>query len=125
MLDSISLLVPIYLFGSVIFYASLRLLKYGLWINMGCIGSTAFALYFFFDPLFPLVVLHILLPLALIDLILYGWLSEDADTAKAHKNLGSGYRPDPGPWNWGTSVGAFPSSVPREAARPNRWSIIL
>ena len=85
MLDSISLLVPIYLFGSVIFYASLRWLKYGLWINMGSIGSAAFVLYFFFDPLFPLLVFHILLPMALIDLILYGWLSEDADTAKTHK----------------------------------------
>ena len=41
--------------------------------------------YFFFNAFFLWSMLHLLLPLALIDLILYGVVSEDNDTAKPHK----------------------------------------
>ena len=85
MLDSISFLIPIYLFGTLVFYTFLRWVKQGFVITMGCLVSIAVALYFFFNPQFLVSTLHIVLPLALLNLILYGLLSEDTDKAKIHK----------------------------------------
>ena len=85
MLNSISFLITIYLVGAVVFYICLRFLKWGFVSTMGGIGLTVLVLYFFFNPYFLLSMLHLLLPLALINLILYGVVSEDTDTAKIHK----------------------------------------
>ena len=85
MLDSISFLIPIYVFGALVFYASLRWKKHGFVIIMGFLVSIAVALYFFCNSQFLVSTLHIVLPLALLNLILYGLLSEDTDKAKIHK----------------------------------------
>ncbi|MEM7485468.1 MAG: type IV secretion system DNA-binding domain-containing protein [Bacteroidota bacterium] len=52
---------------------------------MGTLLLTGLICYFFFNSIFLLGVLHLLLPLALINLILYAVVSEDSDTTKTHK----------------------------------------
>ena len=85
MLDSISFLIPFYLCVVLVFYAFLKWLKRGFMITMASMGMSALVCYIFSNPLFPLFMLHLLLPLALINLMLHGALSEETDTLKVHK----------------------------------------
>ena len=85
MLDSISFLIPVYLCGGLVFYAFLKWLKRGFVITMASMGMSTLVCYIFSNPLFPLFTLHLLLPLALINLMLHGALSEGTDTVKVHK----------------------------------------